>query len=310
MITKTSPSILPRYSGPTGNKLLTDCICTQTVVAGERMIAQQLVDKGRLIDLKPGKILIQQDNADNDVYFIVSGEVIINVNGRDVATRSAGRHVGEMALMDLTARRSATVTAKERTLVLRVAEQDISSIAVQCPQLWRRFAVELGSRLRERNQFIPQPHATPVVFIGSSRESLSEATWISNSLNRRPVVSRLWTQGIFQLSKTTIEDLMRMTMESDFAALFFTPDDMTASRGKKKSSPRDNTVFELGLFMGALGRERAFIVTPKGVDLKLPTDLLGMTHVQYANGNQKTLGKRMAPISRALWRRMQQLGAK
>jgi predicted nucleotide-binding protein len=129
-------------------------------------------------------------------------------------------------------------------------------------------------------------------------------------LNRRPIVSQLWNKGIFHLSKTDIEDLMRMATESDFAALLLTPDDMTANRGTKKASPRDNTVFELGLFMGALGRDRAFIVTPKGVDLKLPTDLLGMTHLQYAINNNKTLGKRMAPVSRALWNRIKQLGAK
>lgn len=310
MTTKTSPSMIRRYTGPTGHQLLTDAICIQPVVAGERAIAQQLVAKGRLLDLKPGRILIQQDNADNDVYFIVSGEVAININGRDITNRGAGRHVGEMALLDPTARRSATVIAKERTLVLQVAEPEISLIATQHPQLWRRFAVELGSRLRERSKFIPQPHATPVIFIGSSSEALREATWVSNSLNRRPIVSQLWTQGIFHLSKTTIEDLMRTATESDFAALLLTPDDMTASRGKKKVSPRDNAVFELGLFMGALGRDRAFIVTPKGVDLKLPTDLLGMTHLQYTIGNKKTLGKRMTPVSRALWNRIKQLGAR
>ncbi len=310
MTSKTSPSLIRRYTGPMGTQLLTDCICAQPVVAGEREIAQQLINKGKLLDLKPKKILIQQNNADNDIYFIVSGEVTININGRDVTSRGAGRHVGEMALLDPTARRSATVIVKDRTIVLRVGEQEISSIAAQYPQLWRRFAVELGSRLRERSKFISQPHATPVIFVGSSTEALKEATWVSDSLNRRPIVSQLWTKGIFQLSKTTIEDLMQTAMKSDFAALFLTPDDMTASRGKKKSSPRDNAVFELGLFMGALGRERAFIVTPKGVDLKLPTDLLGMTHVQYTNGNKKTLGRRMAPVSQALWKRIQQLGAR
>ena len=311
MTTKTSPSMIRRYEGSTGKKLLIKAICDQFVVAGDSAIAQKIVTIGKLLDLKPGKILIKQNDTDNEVYFIVSGEVIININGRNVSNRNAGQHVGEMALLDHTARRSATVIAKERTLVLQVTEKKISSIAVQYPQLWRRFAVELGSRLRERSKFIPQPNATPVIFIGSSKESLNEATWVSNSLNRRLTISRLWTQeGIFNLSKTAIEDLMQMAMESDFAVLLLTPDDMTKSRGKKKASPRDNTVFELGLFMGALGRERAFIVTPKGVDLKLPTDLLGLKHVLYANGNKKTLGKRMAPVSRALWNRIQQLGAR
>jgi predicted nucleotide-binding protein len=263
-----------------------------------------------LLDIKGGKTLIQQNNTDNDIYFIVSGEVAITINGREIATRGAGLHIGEMALLDPTARRSASVITRERTVVLQVTEPKITTIATQYPQFWRRLAVELAARLRERSKFINQPHATPIIFVGSSSEALKEATWVSNSLNRRPVVSQLWTQGIFQLSKTTIEELMRMASESDFAALLLTPDDMTASRGKRKSSPRDNAVFELGLFMGALGRERTFIVTPKGVDMKLPTDLLGMTHLQYESGSKKTVGKRLASVSRALWNRIQQLGAR
>ena len=302
--------MIRRFKGSLGVQQLANAICYQPVVAGEQAIARRLIDAGNLLDIKAGKTLIQQGNTDNDIYFIVSGDMTITINGREIATRGAGRHVGEMALLDPTARRSASVIAKERTVVLKVTEPEITAIAAQYPQLWRRLAVELAARLRERSQFITQPHAVPVIFVGSSSEALTEATWVSGSLNRRPVVSRLWTEGIFQLSKTTIEDLMRMATESDFAALFLTPDDMTASRGKRKSSPRDNAVFELGLFMGALGRDRAFIVTPKEVDLKLPTDLLGMTHIQFATGSKETVGKRLAPVSRALWNRIGQLGAR
>jgi predicted nucleotide-binding protein len=46
----------------------------------------------------------------------------------------------------------------------------------------------------------------------------------------------------------------------DFAILVLTPDDLTQSRGKQQPSPRDNVVFELGLFIGALGRDRVFMV--------------------------------------------------
>ena len=300
--------MIRRYTGATGQQQLMNALCIQPVVAGERVIAQQLIAAGKLLDIKEGKTLIQQGNTDNDLYLIVSGEVAISINGRKIATRGAGRHVGEMALLDPTARRNASVVALERTVALKIAEPEITAIAAKHPEFWRRLAVELAARLRERSRFISQPHATPVIFIGSSSEALTEATWVSDSLNRRPVVSQLWTQGVFQLSKTTIEDLMRMATESDFAALLLTPDDMTASRGKKKSSPRDNAVFELGLFMGALGRERAFIVTPKGVDLKLPTDLLGMTHIQFTQGSKKTVGQRLSSVSRALWNRIQQLG--
>lgn len=80
----------------------------------------------------------------------------------------------------------------------------------------------------------------------------------------------------FDLSATYIESLEKTSRKADFAVLVVTPDDLTISRDKKKWAPRDNVVFELGLFMGCLGRERCFIVHEEGVDLKLPTDLLGV----------------------------------
>jgi hypothetical protein len=57
-------------------------------------------------------------------------------------------------------------------------------------------------------------------------------------------------------------------------------------RGKLFSAPRDNVVYELGLFSGVLGRERCFFVTPEGTDIHLPTDLLRTTAGSYETGRQ------------------------
>src|SRR5205814_2018115 len=45
--------------------------------------------------------------------------------------------------------------------------------------------------------------------------------------------------------------------------------------------PRDNVLFELGLFMGRLGRARTFLVHQSGVNIKIPTDLSGVTAAVY-----------------------------
>lgn len=121
----------------------------------------------------------------------------------------------------------------------------------------------------------------PRVFIGSSTESLASAEAIQENLEHAtiPVV---WTQGIFDVSTYTLESLLNTLGDTDFAIFVFAPDDVVLIRDVVNSVVRDNVLYELGLFTGHLGRNRTFIVMPRGVkDFRLPTDLLGITTVTY-----------------------------
>jgi tetratricopeptide (TPR) repeat protein len=120
----------------------------------------------------------------------------------------------------------------------------------------------------------------PKIFIGSSVEGLSVAYAIQQNLTHdaEPTV---WDQGIFDLSQTTMESLTKAVDESDFGVFVFSLDDVTKMRGSDHSTVRDNVIFEFGLFTGKLGRDRVFFVTPDGSELRLPTDLLGVTPGVY-----------------------------
>lgn len=310
MAKKSTPSIIPRFSGQAGRKNLLAGVCAQQIVSGEMALARRLARVGSLHEFSAGRVISRQGDIDNDIYLILAGSVAVVINKREIALRSSGTHVGEMALLEPTARRSATLVTKERTVVLKVSEFEIVKIAQQHPEFWRRIAVELARRLRERTKFIREPNQFPRVFIGSSSEALAEASQLHRSLSRKDVTCDLWTDGVFQLSQTAIEDLVRVASESDAAILFMTPDDMTSSRGKRMASPRDNLIFELGLFMGALGRARTFIVAPRSVALKLPTDLLGVTHARYNNAKNRSVSKRLRSVSRALTEKVNTLGPK
>ncbi len=307
---KRSPSIIPRFTGIKGRRNLLAVVCAQQAVAGDVPLAHRLISAGSLHELRPDQAIVHQGDADNDLYMVVSGSVSIVINKREIAVRSSGTHVGEMALLDPTSRRSATIVTKEKTVVLKISEPDVTRIAKDFPQYWRRLALELATRLRERTKFIREPNPTPVVFIGSSNEALTEANYIRRGLGRRNLTCKLWTEGVFQLSQTAIESLFREANECDFAILFLTPDDMTVSRGRQTPSPRDNVVFELGLFMGAVGRDRTYIVVPKGTNIKLPTDLLGITHAPYERGHNRSLGRRLRQVTRVIWQRIRTLGPK
>jgi CRP/FNR family transcriptional regulator, cyclic AMP receptor protein len=114
------------------------------------------------------------------------------------------------------------------------------------------------------------------VFIASSSEGLNVAEKVQSLLLgelKRPADVKLWNRA-FDLSATYIESLEKEMAHADFAILVLTPDDVTISRQRKTSAPRDNVIFELGLFMGRLGRARCFIIQEKTAGLKLPSDLL------------------------------------
>ena len=131
----------------------------------------------------------------------------------------------------------------------------------------------------------------PRIFLGSSgkQEKLLQA--LARGLED---VARVvpWTTA-FNPGTTTLERLLELTHEVDFAALVFARDDWTSTgpadsppSESAQASPRDNVVFEAGLFGGALGMRRTFILHANGA--KLPSDLLGLTCIRYGQGTNET----------------------
>src|SRR5262245_59886604 len=125
----------------------------------------------------------------------------------------------------------------------------------------------------------------PRIFLGSSgkQENLLQA--LTRGLED---VARVepWTTS-FHPGTTTLERLYELAHEVDFAAFVFAQDDWSThspaaspSPEAGQASPRDNVVFEAGIFGGTLGMRRTFILHASGA--KLPTDLLGFTCVRYS----------------------------
>jgi len=135
----------------------------------------------------------------------------------------------------------------------------------------------------------------PSMFIGSSTEGLPVAEQIQLGLEHS-VECTIWSQGVFGLSTGSLESLVTASRHYDFATLVLTPDDLVHKRGKTGSSPRDNVIFELGLFMGALGRERTFIVYCRNESLDLPSDLAGITPATYAKRSDGNLQAALGPV--------------
>src|SRR5262245_46616522 len=122
--------------------------------------------------------------------------------------------------------------------------------------------------------------AKPSVFIGSSSEGLELARAARSLLSQDAEVT-LWNEGFSSLGSTFIETLINALPRFDFAILVLTPDDLVNSREVEAFGPRDNVIFELGLFMGRLGRLRTFILHQANASLKIPSDLSGVTTATY-----------------------------
>lgn len=125
----------------------------------------------------------------------------------------------------------------------------------------------------------------PRVFIGSSVEGLNVAYAIQQNLGH-DAESTVWDQGVFELSQTSLESLTEVLGKVDFGVFVFSPDDITNMRGQSVPSVRDNVLFEFGLFVGKLSRQRVFFIIPEGEDVKMPTDMLGITPGKYDPNRQ------------------------
>src|SRR5882724_843499 len=122
----------------------------------------------------------------------------------------------------------------------------------------------------------------PRIFLGSSGQRAQLVHALTRGLAEVAEVEP-WTT-VFNPGVSTLDRLVELTREVDFAAFVFAQDDWTANGASPdatsgQASPRDNVVFEAGLFGGALGIRRTFILHANGA--KLPTDLLGLTSIRY-----------------------------
>ena len=124
----------------------------------------------------------------------------------------------------------------------------------------------------------------PRIFLGSSGKQAKLLQALTRGLEDIAQVEP-WTT-VFNPGTTTLGRLLELTREVDFAAFVFARDDWTSvgatasnTPESAQASPRDNVVFEAGLFGGVLGMRRTFILHASGA--KLPSDLLGLTCVRY-----------------------------
>jgi CRP/FNR family cyclic AMP-dependent transcriptional regulator len=277
-----------------GRPNLIDALKRQEFVGGETALAEAMAEQGQLLEFPKGHKIIIQGGEDNDIYLLLSGDVSIVIKGNEYTTRKAGQHVGEMAAIEPSQKRSADVVAHDTVVALKLTNVQFMNLGRSFPQIWLPIARELSRRLFQRNELITAPNEYPKLFIISSTEALNVAEMIRASLEH-DVFSTVWNEGVFFAGGYSLEALEKAVSESDFAIAIAQPDDIIETRGSRQPTLRDNVLFELGLFMGKLGRHRALLIHPKVDGLKLPSDLQGLTLLRYVPGDPKNLPTLLKP---------------
>lgn len=272
--------VVERFAAEGGKRLI-EALSEFRLLAGLGGVPAHLAEVGELLEVAVGESFITQNDSQTDVFFIVAGSVNVIVNGKVVNTRRVGDHVGEMAVIEPAQLRSATITARESCVLLKISDSDFIKFADANPVIWRRMAATLSRRLLERNSMIAYAREQVRVFVMSSVEALPVTRLLVQHFEHDPFLTVVWDQGVFRASNYTLEELERQLEQADFAIAVAHADDMVISRGDEWPAMRDNVVFELGMFIGFLGRKRAFLMEPREDKLKLPSDLAGLTTVPY-----------------------------
>lgn len=287
---------------------LEESLMTQRLTRGHKPLAEELCKIVELIEVGAGQALIKQGEDDSDIYFILAGRFEISVNGRPIALRGPHEHVGEMAAILPSLRRSATVRSVEDGVVAKLRAGQLIELANRHPWMWQQLASVLAERLYQRNALVSSTHEKARVFVISSSEALTVARAIQEILAHDPLTVEVWTDGTFKASHYSVESLVEVLDRSDFAVAVVQADDVVQSKGETRPTPRDNVLFELGLFIGRLGRLRTFLLEPTLINVKLPSDLSGITTIRYQPGPERDLLSLLAPACNQLRRLFKEIG--
>jgi O-acetyl-ADP-ribose deacetylase (regulator of RNase III) len=138
----------------------------------------------------------------------------------------------------------------------------------------------------------------PTAFVASSTEHLDIAQMVQENLEQEVQVT-VWSQDVVGPSSFVLDDLVRQLDDFDFGIFVFAPDDKALIRGTSQATVRDNVLFEMGLFVGRLGKDRTFVLSPSHAsDMRTASDLLGLTTVQYdSSRDDQNLSAALGPAS-------------
>lgn len=280
------------YVGPEGRERLTDALRRQALMTSNETAARDVATVATVMDILPGTDVIIQGSTNSDIFFVIEGTADVIVSDRKVAERTEGQYFGEMALVDPSSTRSATVRAKTQMILARLSEPEFTEIADKHPTFWRRIAIELAKRLREQTKLYRRPNEHPMVFVSAAEESLPAAKIISDCLKAPDFTVNFWNQGTFDNTGSAGAAVMSVAENYDACVTVLGP-----------GSADGVLSLELGVLIGGLGPNRSVIVKPQGTEIPASFAQIGATFLEYDASGGDATEQSLERVARELRRR-------
>jgi hypothetical protein len=120
------------------------------------------------------------------------------------------------------------------------------------------------------------------IFIASSERTHDFAAMLRDELNKAEYCeANTWKDAIGTAgAQAKIEALEQWIKEYDFAVIIFSKVDMLVKESGEDMKTRDDCVFEAGLFMAAIGRNRCCLISSVEKN-DLPSDIGGITLLKF-----------------------------
>jgi len=143
------------------------------------------------------------------------------------------------------------------------------------------------------------------VFVASSIEAKQEDQFVRSVLENNKINAITWKDS-FHPGEFGLESLLNITEQVHGAIIISTCDDKIWYRGTESMAPRDNILFEMGLFIKALGLKHVALVfcrNERGESPKIPTDILGLNVIFFEKdkrvGNETLLERWLRKFKQA-----------
>jgi CRP-like cAMP-binding protein len=100
------------------------------------------------IEVKQGKVLVEEGKPGHEFFLIEDGTAEVRRNNRKVATLARGQFFGELSLLDR-GPRSATVIANTDMTLVVLGQREFLGVIDEVPAMAHKLLAALAGRLRE-----------------------------------------------------------------------------------------------------------------------------------------------------------------